>query len=1604
MLLVLGMCGSARAQPYVTIPDANFAAYLNTIGVMTGGQLNVSIAQNGNYTTIDCSNRNIGDLTGIEYFTSLASLDCSRNHISYIAAFPSSLTSINCSGNTFSHISIPWPSGLTYLDCSWNDWQYLGNLPPNLQHLNCSFANVNQLDVLPSTLQYLDCSGNYMDIFLPLPAGLTYLDFSDPFHYATYPLQALPNTLTTLKCGGNNFTALPFSLPNSLQTLYCNANHLYALPPLPPHLKDLDCRGNYIFGINDLPDSMNVVQCDDNPQLQMISPLRNIQWLGYTNTNIQCFHGYGSVINSDPPVTNYPLCVNTTITIPDTNFLNWLNNNGYSACLNGNQMDTLCARSINIPTSPNIIITHQNISDFTGLNYLGLFSGYPTTIDLSYNNLHRFPTQLYHFVSQNTSIHLNHNHIDSFFLDNARFSYFDTLDLATNGLQSFKVDSITTNRWYFWTLQLNDNQLSSFPYLGSYVNPSWSSNTRGYCLNIRHNRLVSAPLGNFAVLDCGVNQITTFGLSNSVPTAILLQITADSNLISSVYLPPWEYYYYLNFSHNLLTDLSFVNNKVQTLICTDNQITHIDSLPSDPNYGVRYFDCSHNPLSALPHLPTSLTKLYCSYDSLTSLPALPAVMNTLNCSNNALLRCLPALTTIGTLNFSNTAVNCIPNLGTVTNSTPPLASLPICNLLNGNGCPVAWNIDGKVYQDANSNCILDSFDHIYSNIKVNLFKNGTLQQQAFTDTGGNYSFVSTNGYGNYDVTVDTSVLPYTITCPAVGFIRDSVTANHLYFSGQNFGLQCRNTGADVGTTGVYGHPHVFRPGHSANIKILAGDMASLYSQYHCLTVGNSGTVRVIFDGPITFTGIFPGSQIPVLNGDTLTWTISDFAALNIDTAFWIYFDTDTHALIGAPVCFHIAVSMNGGDINPANDTLTYCFEVHDSHDPNEKEVYPSALVDSTDQWITYSIAYQNTGNAVAENIHIDDTISGQFDISSIQLLSYSHPGFTQVLPGGVIRFNFPEIFLPDSTSDPQGSQGYVRFKIKLMPNIPRGTAIQNTAYIYFDFNNAVVTNTTTNIYSVLPTPIVATAQPTTFCQGDNIMLHRDNYSYFSYQWLKDGTPIGGAADTFLIVDATGAYCTKIIFGSDTSISAPINVTVLPSPNVGLNPSSNSVCIDASPISLNPNPNGGTIAGPAVNNYNFYPSISGTGNFTIGYSITDTNGCTGIATTTITVNPKPTVTLTPSQNTTCENASPIALTGTPVGGTYSGAGVSNTTFNPTTVTIGVNNITYAYIDSNGCSDTASATITVNAKPSVMLTANAVCENGPPATLNGTPSGGNYSGAGVTGNMFYPSVAGISAVHYQYTDSNGCSDTASTTITVNTKPTVALTIPPVCVNAALVLLSATPDGGAYVGIGITGSTFDPAVAGIGTTNISYRYTNANGCSDTTSANVTVLPTPTVTLTTDTSFACLNAPQIPLNGLPPGGTYSGAGVQANVFHAFIAGVGIDTINYTYTDTNGCTDHTYKTITVQVCTGIDAVTGITFTVYPNPATNQLNILTDKPVAGYHLQVMDVVGKQILSSVLTNANLNTIDVSQLAAATYFYSISDKEGRMVYKDKFEVVR
>jgi len=111
--------------------------------------------------------------------------------------------------------------------------------------------------------------------------------------------------------------------------------------------------------------------------------------------------------------------------------------------------------------------------------------------------------------------------------------------------------------------------------------------------------------------------------------------------------------------------------------------------------------------------------------------------------------------------------------------------------------------------------------------------------------------------------------------------------------------------------------------------------------------------------------------------------------------------------------------------------------------------------------LTYTVHFQNTGNSEAINIYILDTLDPLLDISTIHVISQSHPIWTELIPGNILKFHFDDIHLADSTSNEPESHGFVIFEVKPLTGSGQET-IHNMAGIYFDHNPVVITNSVFN--------------------------------------------------------------------------------------------------------------------------------------------------------------------------------------------------------------------------------------------------------------------------------------------------------------------------------------------------------------------------------------------------------------------------------------------------------------------------------------------------------------------------------------------------------------
>ncbi len=174
------------------------------------------------------------------------------------------------------------------------------------------------------------------------------------------------------------------------------------------------------------------------------------------------------------------------------------------------------------------------------------------------------------------------------------------------------------------------------------------------------------------------------------------------------------------------------------------------------------------------------------------------------------------------------------------------------------------------------------------------------------------------------------------------------------------------------------------------------------------------------------------------------------------------------ALRGEEVCAEFYVAEDDVEILAQDRRDKTCTEITASYDPNDISVAPRGFGDQglilqqKHPTLSYTIRFQNIGNAPARDVVIRDTLDGNLNVNTIHFGAASHDYTVNVLNDNVLEFRFAGIELPGKDEDEPGSHGMVKYKLDLQESLPLGTQIHNRAAIYFDLNRPVITNTVVN--------------------------------------------------------------------------------------------------------------------------------------------------------------------------------------------------------------------------------------------------------------------------------------------------------------------------------------------------------------------------------------------------------------------------------------------------------------------------------------------------------------------------------------------------------------
>ncbi|CAM1345258.1 hypothetical protein [Tenacibaculum amylolyticum] len=515
----VGMAFSDTFCRYTTIPDANFETRLNSLGyddIAADGQVPTALIEV--ITTLDISNQNIANLTGIEDFTALVDLNVNTNLLTSLdLSNNTNLQTLNFDNNNITTLNLGTISNLTSIEGRYNQLSTIDlSQNANLTFINLRDNLFTSVDVsnnpLLETINLRGCS-NLTSIDISNNTNVKFLYFQDTLlngldvsqnpllevivvervNFNSIDVSNLP-LLRQLRIADNNFTSLDVSNNPALVRLECENNNLKYL-----NLKN----GNNI----NMP---------------------NADFIATGNSSLAC------IIVDDPSwsTTNWTNIDGTTsftntycryTAVPDANFETALEALGYDDISGDGQVPSGLIEVLTTLTVDNKNINNlTGIEDFIALTYLNCRRNNLTTLDISKN------LQLDYFnASQNnlTTVDLSNNVL------------LETLYLFSNNLT---------------TINLSNNTALKLLYLQRNVNlPN---------VDISNNTLLEE-------VDCSETNITGLNTTNNT---LLKRLEVYDSPMASVDLSTNTALELLRMSNTSVTELNVSNNTALTEVRMDN--------------------------------------------------------------------------------------------------------------------------------------------------------------------------------------------------------------------------------------------------------------------------------------------------------------------------------------------------------------------------------------------------------------------------------------------------------------------------------------------------------------------------------------------------------------------------------------------------------------------------------------------------------------------------------------------------------------------------------------------------------------------------------------------------------------------------------------------------------------------------------------------------------------------------------------------------------------------------------------------------------------------------------------------------------------------------
>ena len=636
-------------------PDDNFREYVKTKfdtdknGILSQAELDA-------VTGIDVEDKEITTLQGIEYFTGLMGLDCSKNQLTNLNLSKNTkLSYIYCEKNQLESLDLSHNKDLGVIICRQNKLKTL-DLTYNieLRRLLCSINQLTNLDLSTnSKLTEIDCASNKLKT-LDLANKtnleelychqnqLTTLDLTNSTKLKT--LDCRYNQLTTLDltnktnleklyCDGNQLTTLDLTNKTNLETLHCRDNQLKTLDPSKnPKFKKINCEINKLSEL-DLSHNTNLetLDCSDN-QLKTLNIDTNTK-LSHLychsnqlaaldlNDNIDSISFYGPYqkIYVSLPVDSTSLDLATLADNFDSEKVSYLKGRTISGTiLPLNDQPKEVSYRYKVSTNGELYVTLHIIYGEAFKVTFDRNKGLGCMNDLSLKKGSSYTLPTCYFTPPEGKV----------------FDYWDV-----NGVKKAVGETITVNEditikamWKVFEeiaiLEIDEDTFPD-PNFRNYVSTTIDKSGNGAlsqeeidavtAINVENKEITDLKgvehFTELTKLNCNNNQLTTLNLTNNTK---LENLSCLHNELKSLDLSQNKNLKSLDCKQNQFTALNLTNNtKLIRLYCSYNDLTTLD-LSKNKNLGTLY--CNHNQLTNLDlSQNTNLTWINCQDNQLTNL-------------------------------------------------------------------------------------------------------------------------------------------------------------------------------------------------------------------------------------------------------------------------------------------------------------------------------------------------------------------------------------------------------------------------------------------------------------------------------------------------------------------------------------------------------------------------------------------------------------------------------------------------------------------------------------------------------------------------------------------------------------------------------------------------------------------------------------------------------------------------------------------------------------------------------------------------------------------------------------------------------------------------